>query len=209
MTEYSLRYTNSQSGPPSQGSGNEVTYDEHFFTGDGSARGIDVLFQKKLGNYTGWLGYTWGQVVYNFPDFGDYDFYANHDVTHEFKAVNSYKWRNWTFAGTWMYITGRPYTTPEGGYQIDLLDGTTSDYINVSVKNGYRLPNYHRMDLSASYKFKLGGTMPCNLNFSIFNVYGRNNIWYREYQIIENEVIETDVNFLGFTPNISLSIKFR
>lgn len=209
MTEYSLRYTNSESGPPSPGSGTEVTYDENFFTGDGTARGIDVLLQKKLGNYTGWLGYTWGQVVYNFPDFGDYDFYANHDVTHEFKAVNSYKWRNWTFAGTWMYITGRPYTTPEGGYQIDLLDGTTSDYINVSVKNGYRLPNYHRMDLSASYKFTLVGTMPCNINFSIFNVYGRKNIWYREYQIIENEVIETDVNFLGFTPNISLNIKFR
>ncbi|MDX2415302.1 MAG: TonB-dependent receptor [Bacteroidales bacterium] len=209
MTEYSLRYTSSQPGPPGEGSGTGVTYDEHFFTGDGSARGIDILLQKKLGNYTGWLGYTWGQVVYNFPDFGDYDFYANHDVTHEFKAVNSYKWRNWTFAGTWMYITGRPYTTPEGGYQIDLLDGTTSDYINVSVKNGYRLPNYHRLDLSASYNFKLGGTMPCNLNFSIFNAYGRKNVWYREYQIIENEVIETDVNFLGFTPNISLNIKFR
>ncbi len=204
MTEYSLRIQ--REGNPRDA---EIDYEEQFYSGDGTARGIDFLLQKKLGKYTGWLAYTFGQVIYNFPDFGDYDFYASHDVTHEFKSVNSYKYKRWTFAATWIYASGRPYTAPEGGYQISLLDGTVEDYINVSVKNGYRYPAYHRMDVSASYAWKLGGLHPCQVNFSIFNLYGRRNVWYREYEIIENQIIETDINFLGFTPNISFSINFN
>jgi hypothetical protein len=166
------------------------------------------LPRKKSGDLTGWLGYTLGQVTSNIPEFGNYDFYAANDVTHEFKAVASYKFRNWVFGASWIYATGRPYTSPEGGYQLNLLDGTTADYINVSVKNGNRLPDYHRLDLSATLNFKLGN-MPASIGGSLFNAYNQANVWYMEYEILDNSVLETPVYYLGLTPNITFSIKLK
>lgn len=200
LSEYSLRF---ETSPGS------VSYEENYQIGKGVAQGIDFLFQKKYGNYTGWVGYTIGRVINKYNNYGNYYYYASNDVSHELKLVNSYKWRNWDFSVTWIYATGKPYTAPEGGYQITLLDGTTSDYINVTVKNGVRLPDYHRLDASATYNFKIAQSSPCSISFSVFNLYNRKNVWYNEYQIIENKIIKTPVNFLGITPNISLNIKFR
>lgn len=200
LSEYSLRFD------PKPGS---VSYEESFLVGSGFAKGIDFLLQKKHGNFTGWIGYTLGEVINKFDAYGNYYFYASNDVTHELKIVNSYKWRNWDFSATWVYTTGRPYTAPEGGYQLTLLDGTTRDYINVTVKNGMRLPDYHRLDIAASYKFIIGSNAPCSLSFSVFNLYNRSNSWYNEYEIIDYQIIETPVKFLGITPNISLTVKFR
>ncbi|NOU19761.1 MAG: TonB-dependent receptor [Bacteroidales bacterium] len=200
LSEYSLRFETMRQN---------VSYEENYQIGSGVAEGIDFLFQKKYGDYTGWIGYTIGRVINKFNNYGNYYFYASNDVSHEFKLVNSYKWRKWDFSATWIFATGKPYTAPEGGYQLTLLDGTTRDYINVTVKNGMRLPAYHRLDVSASYNFILGPDSPCTLGFSVFNLYNRSNIWYNEYEIIENQIIKTPVKFLGITPNISLNIKFR
>lgn len=200
ITEYSLRYTYSRQG---------VDYDENFYTGNGYSRGIDILLQKKSGKFSGWIGYTLGQVVNNYPAYGIYDFYASNDVTHEFKVVASWEWRKWNFGANLIYATGRPYTAPEGGYQITLLDGTVVDFINVSVKNGMRLPDYHRLDLSATYNFFISGNIPATVGFSIFNAYNRANVWYNEYEIVENQVIETPVYYLGFTPNVNFTIKLK
>jgi len=200
LSEYSLRF---DLRPGS------ASYEENFLIGSGVSKGIDFLFQKKYGDYTGWIGYTIGQVTNSFDEYGDYTFYASNDVTHELKLVNSYKWRNWDFSATWIYATGKPYTAPEGGYQLTLLDGTTKDYINVTVKNGMRLPAYHRLDVSSTYNFKLGDVFPCSLSFSIFNLYNRSNVWYNEYEILDNQILETPVKFLGITPNINFTVKFR
>jgi len=200
ITEYSLRIQTDRTG---------IDYSENFFSGYGTARGIDFLIQKKYGNFTGWAAYTWSQVIHHINAYGDYDFFAAHDVTHELKLVGIYKWRNWDFGATWIFATGKPYTSPEGGYELTLLDGTTEDFINVSVKNGNRLPDYHRLDLSANYNFTIGKKSPASIGFSIFNAYNRANVWYNEYEIIDNEVIETPVYFLNFTPNLSFSIKLK
>lgn len=200
LSEYSLRFETTP---------DNVTYEETYQIGSGISKGIDFLLQKKYGDYTGWLGYTIGRVINKYDNYSNKYFYASNDVTHEFKAVNSYKWKKWDFSATWIYATGKPYTAPEGGYQLNLLDGTTNDYINVTVKNGMRLPAYHRLDISASYNFILGPDSPCILSFSVFNLYNRSNVWYNEYEIIDNQIIKTPVNFLGITPNISLNIKFR
>jgi ferric enterobactin receptor len=209
LTEYSLRFTPTGpgGGGPGGGSG-QIAYEENFFNGTGSSKGIDLLLQKKHGKFNGWIGYTLGDTRQNYPVYGESDFYASNDVTHEFKIVGLYKWRKWDFSATWIYASGKPYTAPEGGYQITLLDGTTQDFLNVSTKNAYRLPAYHRFDVAATYNFQLGNA-PTSLGLSIFNLYNRANVWYKEFEIIDNQVISTDVNYLGITPNITLGIKLR
>ena len=199
ISEYSLRF---EPGRPGQ----VVNYEEAFYNGTGIARGIDFLLQKKYGRFNGWLGYTLGEVRHNFPVYGESDFYASNDVTHEFKVVGLYKWRKWDFSATWIYATGKPYTAPEGGYQITLLDGTTQDFLNISAKNANRLPAYHRFDVAATYNFSIAGA-PCTIGLSIFNLYNRQNVWYKEFEIIDQTVIETDVNYLGITPNLSFRLR--
>jgi len=200
LSEYSLQFAPTF---------NNVDYNEFFYEGSGIARGVEFLFQKKFGKYTGWLGYTVGDVIYDFPVYGDNAFYANHDVTNEFKIVNMYKHKRWTFAATWIYGTGKPYTEPIGGYTVTLLDGSTEDFINIGERNNARYPDYHRLDLSANYDFNMGNTGKGSVGFSVFNVYNRKNIWYKEFEVDNGELIETDVTLLGLTPSITLSLKLR
>lgn len=186
----------------------DVTISELFYEGTGTAKGLEFLVQKKLGDYTGWISYTLSKVLYDFEAFGEDPFPALHDQTHEFKVVNSLKVGKWTFGATWVYSTGKPFTAPVGGYALELLDGSFSDYVHVGDKNSFRLPDYHRMDLSATLDFRLGNGK-ASAGLSIFNVYSRNNIWYKEFDIVDGELITTDVQLLGITPNLFLNFNLR
>jgi hypothetical protein len=104
-----------------------------------------------------------------------------------------------------IYATGRPYTAPTGGYQLTLLDGAKKDFITVTDKNGLRLPVYNRFDLATTYNWKSVKGAPRNISLSLFNVLNRTNTWYKEFLIESGQVVETNVNFLGFTPNLSIS----
>ncbi len=206
LTEYSLRINASPMG---------VDYNENFFNGYGFARGIELLVQKNSGALNGWISYTLGEARNHFDQYGEGYFPANQDVTHEFKIVGLYKFRRWDFSATWIYATGRPYTAPSGAYTMTLLDGTTQDFFTVTTKNSIRLPDYHRFDISANYKLLMGKKEDIKrrelgtVSFSIFNVYNHKNIWYKQFAIESGEIIETNIRYLGFTPNITLSLKLR
>ncbi|MEM6630070.1 MAG: TonB-dependent receptor [Bacteroidota bacterium] len=208
LTEFSQRIVRSfgRGRGPQAGAGAEA--ENFFFQGTGIAKGLEVLLQKKQGKYTGWISYTLSQIEHNFPELSDTPYPALHDQTHELKLVNSYQLGRWTFGATWVYSTGRPYTAPVGGYEITLLDGATEEYVHVGDKNSFRLPAYHRMDLSANYKLYFGNS-PVTAGLSIFNLYGRKNIWYKEFEIVEGELLETNVQLLGFTPNFSLTFDLK
>jgi len=181
---------------------------DNFYEGSGIARGFELLLQKKFGSYTGWLSYTYSRVEHQFDELNSgLPYPSMYDQPHEVNLVNTYQWGNWVLGATFVYNTGQTYTAPVGAYQLTLLDGTVADYIHVGDKNAFRLPAYHRLDLSVTYRFTLGRTKS-NLGLSIFNVYGRDNVWYREFDVEDNEIIIMDVNTLGFTPNVFFSIKF-
>jgi ferric enterobactin receptor len=210
VTEYSLRFVPDvgAGGPLARGAGGGLSVDETFFNGNETIQGVDVLFQKKFGKYTGWLGYTFAQAVRQVDAFSDKPYFSDQDVRHQFKAVGSYSINNWDLAATWIYSTGRPYTSIIGAYDLTLLDGTSKTFTNPSDKNANRFEDYHRMDVSATYNFKHG-----SIGFSIFNLYDRTNIWYKRFEIIEEADVSvlqtTDVTYLGITPNLSLSFRLK
>jgi hypothetical protein len=187
----------------------EMNYDEFFYTGTGITKGIEFLAQKKTGNYSGWMSYTLSNATYNFPDLSADPFPADHDVTHEFSFVNTYKFRKWVFALTWIYATGRPYTAPAGGYELTFPDGSVEDFITIGDKNAFRLPDYHRLDVSATFNFDFGGKLDGSLGASLFNVYNRQNVWYKKFEIVDNYLFETDVTLLSITPNVTFTIKLK
>lgn len=197
LSEFSLRY---------QRSG--ISIDSLFYAGTGTARGLELLAQRKFGALTGWASYTLSEVEHTFPDLNNGEpFPALHDQTHEFKLVSMLSLGRLSFSGTWVFATGSPYTAPESEYAIDLLNGAQQSYIHVGDKNGLRLPDYHRMDLAAHYRFPLGRWIG-DIGFSVFNLYNRANVWYREFDLSESPMLITDATYLGVTPSLSVRFEF-
>jgi hypothetical protein len=201
LTEYSLRYSSGSQG---------VSYSENFYNGIGYSKGLEFLLQKKTGKFSGWVSYTIGEARSKFEVYSNDYFAANQDVTHEFKIVGLYKYKRWDFSTTWIYATGRPYTAPTGAYTITLLDGTTESYFTVSDKNSLRLPDYHRLDIAANYHIYNASKKDIGyIGLSIFNAYNKANIWYKQYDVSSGQIVETDIRYLGLTPNLTISLKLR
>ncbi len=185
--------------PDEDGGAAILSLEQEFHTGDGTASGVELFVQKSVGNLTGWVGYTFSEVEYEFPTVSDSPYFADQDTTHEFKTVLMYSWQNWDLASTFIYATGRPYTEVLG-----VVEDTFPATYEVGEKNAERYDAYHRLDLSATYSFEMFGSYG-QAGLSLFNVYGRENQWYTEYDVVEGEILETQVNFRGFTPSLFIT----
>jgi ferric enterobactin receptor len=181
-------------------------YADYFFIGEGIAKGIELLVQKKYGKISGWIGYTLGKVEHTFSAFNDGEpFPADNDRRHEINMVAKYSLGRWTFATTGVFATGKAYTAPESQYVLKMLNDELISYIHVGDKNSYRLPEYFRIDLSASRQFEFEAWR-MQAGLSIFNITNHKNVWYREYNLQTIPVTVTDALMLGFTPTIYLQI---
>jgi hypothetical protein len=199
VTEFSQRF---RRGP-------DVQTADLFFLGTGISRGLEFLAQKKYGRINGWVSYTLGKVESTFEVFNNGEpFPASQDRQHEFKVVGNYGLGDWQLSATWVYASGAPYTAPENQYAVTLLDGTSRSFIHVGDKNGYRLPAYHRLDIGVMRQFKTRH-VEWDLGLSVFNLYNRANVWYREYVLNTSPILVRDITTLGFTPTVTFGIRFN
>ena len=150
--------------------------------GTGTAYGIELLLEKKKGKLTGWIGYTLSRSLRQFDDINDGKvFSARQDRIHDISIVVMYELtKSLSLASTFVYYTGDAVTFPAGKYTID---GVTYPYY--TERNGYRMPDYHRMDLGLTWYMKDRKKFEHSLNFSIYNVYARENAYTISFQ--ENE----------------------
>jgi hypothetical protein len=85
--------------------------------------------------------------------------------------------RRWSFAANFIYSTGRPFTAPYSKYRISngMLKNIT--VANFSQRNQYRIPDYHRLDLSLTFgeSHRKDQKWKGSWTFSVYNVYGRKN----------------------------------
>ena len=182
------------------GTGLTLILEQEFHSGSGTASGIELFLQKNIGDLTGWVGYTFSEVIYDFPTVSDTTYFADQDATNEFKTVLMYRWGDWDLASTFIYATGRPYTEVLG-----VVEDTFPPTYEVGAKNDLRYDDYHRLDLSFTYNFSRRG-LDGQAGLSIFNLYDRKNQWYTEYEIIEGEILETEITYRGFTPSLFFKV---
>ncbi|MCK5776146.1 MAG: TonB-dependent receptor, partial [Bacteroidales bacterium] len=138
--------------------------------------GAEFLIRKSTGKLTGWISYTYSRSQRKFKDINNGNTYnAPYDKPHDVSIVLSYDLLpRLDVAATWVYSTGRPATFPTG----------RAEYGNIIVpiysdRNDYRMPNYHRLDLSVTWKKKKkeNSKWDWDLNLSVYNAYGRHNTW--------------------------------
>lgn len=197
---------------------NETNLEQLYAIGDNKTQGLEILVEKGFGNYSGWVSYTLSNSLNYFNTLnGGKPFPSRYDQRHEFKLVNMFKYGPWNFSTIWIYGTGKPYSAPEGSYSINTPDGSSITNVAYSRINNERLPDYHRLDLSATYNFDIG-TTKAKAGISIFNVYNRKNIKYRRYSKItfdddgnilsDDQYVITDIRLLGITPSIFFNWSF-
>ncbi len=140
--------------------------------GQGRAYGIEFQVKKTKGDFTGWFNYTLSRALRQFDDIDNgREFSARQDRIHDLTAVLTYNLNEkFVFSASFIYYTGDAVTFPSAQYS---YDGYTVPY--VGDRNGNRLPDYHRLDLGFTWYMKDREHFEQNLNFSIYNVYNREN----------------------------------
>ena len=184
------------------------TIETELLYGKGRAYGVEWLLRKKQGRLTGWIGYTLSKSEKKIDGINNDQWYnAYQDRTHDISIVGMYKLnRRWLLSGSWVYNTGNAVSYPSGKYK---SDGRTIYYY--SERNGYRMPAYHRLDLSATVQLKETKKFSSELAFGIYNAYARNNafiITFRDNKTDPNKTEAVQTTLFSAVPFISYNFKF-
>ena len=183
------------------------TVESELVFGRGWAYGAELLLKRNFGRLNGWLSYTWSKTMRQFNEinFGN-PYPARQDRTHDVSVVGMYDLtKKLKLSATWVYYTGNAVTFPSGKYEID---GQIVGYY--TERNGYRMPNYHRMDLGLTWQRKKTDKFESSWNFSVYNAYARENAYFIDFQQNEdNPEITEAVQFAIFKAIPSVSYKFK
>jgi hypothetical protein len=174
--------------------------------GRGWSYGAELLVRKKFGQVTGWVGYTLSKTEEQFDQINNGQaFPARQDRTHDVSVVVIYDYNSvWNFSASWVYNTGNAVTFPSGGYRLEAENRWIPLY---TERNGYRMPAYHRLDLSATWK--LGPRS--NLNFSLYNAYDRMNAYSINFRQDPNNLSKAQAvqtTFFPIIPSVTYNFNF-
>lgn len=186
--------------------------------GTSTSYGAEFMVNKKEGRITGMISYTLSKTTRDVPGVNlDNAFYANYDRRHVINVFGVYELNEkWTFGANFNYSSGRPITLPAGKFEYGSYNPDV-----ITERNGYRLPSYNRLDLSATltpHKKNPDRKWEGQWVFSIYNVYSRQNpftIYTRTAQDSEGNIIgdgtqkEAKMIYLfPILPSVTYNFKF-
>jgi hypothetical protein len=187
--------------------------------GDGRAYGLEVQLKKNKGKFNGWISYTLAKSERLIEGINNNEWYPSRfDQTHNLSITSFYDLNDrWSFSANFVYLTGTPATFPTSRYEI-------GEYIvphnSNNTRNNLRIPDYHRLDISATRKGKKKSEDDKWVGewvFSVYNVYSKRNpfsIFFRQQgapplnQVIQTEAVRLSV-IGSFIPSISYNFKFN
>jgi hypothetical protein len=187
----------------------------------GYAYGLELYIRKSAGRLNGWVSYTYSRTMRktdnNFPEevINNRKYYPSvYDKPHDLSTVLNYQIsRRWRFSSNFVLSSGRPITLPEQKYTFD-----DRQVVYYSDRNKYRMPTYHRMDVSITLDENLRRKRMWkgSWTFSIYNLYGRKNpysVFYRKDASIQlldkNQYAIYKLSVIGVpVPSITYNFKF-
>jgi len=178
-------------------------------TGRGQSYGAEFMVRKTQGALTGFVNYTLSRSERTIPEVNNGKAYLSpYDKTHSLNfAVNYDLSSALSVSAIWVYATGNPTTYPSGRFEID-----GAYYPIFSGRNEYRRPDYHRLDLSLTWRPRHNSRKRWNgeLNFSLYNAYGKKNAWMITYdQNVDTGIPYAEMMYLfGIVPSVTYNFKF-
>ncbi|MFZ4582428.1 MAG: hypothetical protein ACOYM7_07240, partial [Paludibacter sp.] len=144
--------------------------------GESWSYGLEFMVRLTKGPVTGWISYTLSKAERQIKEINDGNPYpAPYDKPNDISVVLNYDIsQRLTIGANWVYSTGSPVTFPTGR----AIYGNKIVPI-YSDRNQYRMPDYHRLDISATLRGKErdGKKFYGEWNFSVYNAYARKNAW--------------------------------
>lgn len=169
------------------------------------------MVKYQFDKFNGWVSYTYSRSEREIKGVNnDERFLAPYDKPHDVSVVFNYDINDrLSIGGTWVFYTGLPGTFPQG------YAGIGNAYIPIySDRNAERYPDYHRMDLSLTWKNKPLGSKKKFLsdwNLSVYNVYNRHNAWSINFEQDEqnpNKTVAMKTYLFPVLPTVTYNFRF-
>ncbi|MFN3952021.1 MAG: TonB-dependent receptor [Thermaurantimonas sp.] len=194
--------------------------------GQGWNYGLELFAEKKLGNTTGWIGYTLSWSWRQFEELNNglpYPF--RFDRRHDVSVVVNHKFSDRFDIGlTWVYGTGIATNIPMGQFAtlpIDYWNGYSPIFLDpdrvTSVmyygdRNSFRMPPYHRADIGLNFHKKMYQFIERTWNISFYNLYSRRNPFFLYVDYFNegnpDKGVYKLVSLFPIIPSVSYYLKF-
>ncbi len=181
--------------------------------GHGRAYGIEFYARKTVGRLQGWVSYTLSRTELKINGINNNTYYpSKFDRTHNLNTVASYEVSpRWNLTGNFVYGTGIATTFPNGRFE---QDGIIVPINTDNSRNNYRVPAYHRLDLSATRegRKKPGQKFESSWTFAVYNLYARKNaytVYFRQNSENPQKAEAVRVSIFGsLIPSATYNFKF-
>lgn len=182
-------------------------------SGKGQAYGIELMLKRQSGKVTGWVSYTYARSLLKVD--GPYEaekinggkyFSSNFDKPHDLKLVANVKlMRRLNFTTNLLYNTGRPIT-----YPVAYFNFYNVNRIYYSDRNEFRIPDYFRVDFSATVNGNLKAKKlnHSSLTFTVYNALGRKNPYSIYFKVEDGVVNGYQMSIFG-RPIFMITYNFR
>lgn len=182
---------------------NDEQIDQLITQGEFTSTGIETSAEIKKENYRLYISYTFSDAKQHFEAINaDQSFPAGNSFRNDFNLQASLDFSdNIEIFANWQLRSGDIITIPSG---VGIVQGE-----NVFIyreRNNYRLPTYHRLDISSRLRLFTKDALSIDANAGIFNVLGSRNPF--QFQI-EQDVSLPTVDLLSLYRTVPfLSLKF-
>ncbi|MGB5927696.1 MAG: hypothetical protein WBH03_05950, partial [Cyclobacteriaceae bacterium] len=179
--------------------------------GRGRAYGLELFVRKKEGDLTGWVSYTLSRSERRVEGISNNEWYpAKYDRTHVLNIVSQYDLNDrWNFSANFAYATGVATTFPNARF---VWNGITAPHNTEERRNNYRVPAYHRLDVSATLQGRKTENFQHEWVFSIYNVYARRNpftIYFQQNEDVPQNTEAVRLSIFGtILPSVTFNFKF-
>ncbi len=186
-------------------------FEDYFIGGESRSYGAELFLKKKTGKLYNSISYTLAWADQKFPSINENTWGpAKYDRRHDLNLLTNYKLnKRIDFGLVFIYATGNNITLPVGRYW--MMGTIANDY---GGENNYRMPPYHRLDLSFNYHLKSKFFFESIINISIINAYNRSNPFFIYYHIDQNKVTNQltikakQSSLFPIIPSVSWRFKF-
>ena len=171
--------------------------------GNYSIRGIDVLLNQKIENFSAWISYSYNDNDFEFNDDVNTSTFPNNlDIEHVFNISSTFEIENLKLSAGFNWHSGRVFT------ELAETQFNTGSIL-FDNPNAQRISNYSRTDISTIYNFTFSKNVRAEVGASVFNIFDNQNIVNRYYsRASDNSITENNEFALGITPNFSFRLQF-
>ena len=186
--------------------------------GTGASHGAELFIEKRRGDLTGWVGYTWAKTTRQFESLNaGLSFPDGFDRRHDVSVVMQYELSGTKkISAVWVYGSGYPVSAPAGRYVSPGRFRASTDWlfplhlVDTGPVNTARAPDYHRLDISMHFQ-KNRNWGKRTFSIGVYNAYNRKNpmfVYPKKYETGDSVISFRQLSLLQLIPAISWQVSF-